>query len=206
MHARGQVATFLTSSSIPDEKIAIALNTRLPKDIGIRKSFAVSETFDPRHGAKMKLYRYTIHSSPLRPIIGRQYCLYVKLPLDIQKMKQAASFLIGEHDFTSLSNGERNSPEIDNVRTIERCELNARDEKILIDVQGRSFTYNMVRNITGTLVDVGSGTIKPESILEILAAKDRTKAGQGAPALGLCLEWIRYDGAGEFQSDSIDKG
>lgn len=193
VHARGQVATFKTASDIPTENFARALTSRLPKDISVREAEEVSSDFDPRHGAKMKLYRYRIYASKIAPAIGRQYLWHISWDLDISRMQLAAKEFEGEHDYTSFSNQECNNNEANNVRTVERCSLEYKDNIITIDVMGRSFLYNMVRNIVGTLVDVGRGRIAAEEIRMIFAAKDRHKAGQGAPANGLTLEWIKYD-------------
>lgn len=196
VHARGQVATFRSDCAIPPEKYAHALTSRLPKDICVRESSEVEDDFDPRYGAKLKLYRYSIYASSIRPAIGRHYCWHVKWPLDLERMRCAASHLLGTHDFTSLSNQERNAPGMDNVRTVDECALRVAEwdsALVLLDVVGRSFLYNMVRNIAGLLVDVGTGHIAPEAVPEILLARDRSRAGQGAPACGLCLEWIRYE-------------
>ncbi len=192
VHARGQVAVFMTNSDIPPEKFAPALTTRLPKDICVRSSELVADDFDPRHDAKLKLYRYTIHACRIAPAIGRQYCWHVKWPLAIDKMKAAATKIVGEHDFTSFSNQECNAEDANNIRSVDVCDIRQDEDKLIVDVIGRSFLYNMVRNIVGTLVDVGTGKICPEDIDWIFAARDRKAAGQGAPACGLCLEWIRY--------------
>ncbi len=192
VHARGQVATFRTQSTIPLNNLARALTSRLPKDISVRKAEEVAITFDPRHGAKMKLYRYQIYASKIAPAIGRQYLWHIGWELDIEKMRQAARYLEGEHDYTSFSNQECNNSEANNIRTVDRCKLDYQDNIITIDVMGRSFLYNMVRNIVGTLVDVGRGRIAPEAIPAIFAARNRQHAGQGAPAQGLTLEWIEY--------------
>ena len=192
VHARGQVAVFRTASSIPADNFHLALNSRLPADVTVRRSCAVAADFNPRYDAKMKLYRYTLHNSPVRPAVGRRYCWHVKFPLDIEAMRQAAEYLRGRHDFTSFSNQERNQDELDNVREINRLDVEKNGERVVLDFEGRSFLYNMVRNLTGTLVDVGCGRIAPESMPRILEAHSRAAAGQGAPACGLCLEWIRY--------------
>ena len=192
VHARGQVACFMTDATIPTASFAPALCSRLPKDIAVRESREVPSSFDPRHDAKLKLYRYCIHNSPIRPAIGRHYLWHLKQPLELAPMLRAAALLEGTHDFTSLSNQERNTPEADNVRTVDSCTLRREGEVLTIDVIGRSFLYNMVRNIAGLLADIGCGRFAPEEVPGILAARDRSRAGQGAPACGLCLEWIKY--------------
>ena len=193
VHARGQVATFRTASDIPTENFARALTSRLPRDISVRSAEEVSPDFDPRHNAKLKLYRYQLYASSIAPAIGRQYLWHISWKLDIPRMQQACRFFEGEHDYTSFSNQECNNAAANNIRTVESCLLTTANELITIDVTGRSFLYNMVRNIVGTLVDVGRGRIAPENIPNIFAARNRQLAGQGAPATGLTLEWIKYD-------------
>lgn len=192
VHARGQVAVFTTGSDIPAEKFSTAITSRLPKDVCVRESSEAAAEFDPRHDAKLKLYRYSIYAASIRPAIGRQYAWHIKWPLDFEKMQTAAQFLLGQHDFTSLSNQKCNTPGANNIRTINECNLHREGNLVTIDVIGRSFLYNMVRNIAGLLVDVGTGHFRPDEIPEIIAARERSRAGQGAPACGLCLEWIRY--------------
>ena len=193
VHARGQVATFKTNSDIPIENFARALTSRLPKDISVREAQEVNEGFDPRHGAKMKLYRYQIYASNIAPAIGRHYMWHTSWELNIEKMKEASKYFEGRHDYTSFSNQECNNKEANNIRTVTECNLDYHDNIITIDVMGRAFLYNMVRNIVGTLVDVGRGRIQPADIPKIFAARNRQLAGQGAPANGLTLEWIKYE-------------
>lgn len=197
VHAHGQVAAVRTRCSIPASGFAFALNTRLPPDVCVRAAAEVAPDFNPRYGAKMKLYRYTLHNSPIRPALGRRYCWHVKFPLDLDAMRAAAAHLAGRHDYTSFSNQERNQEGLDNVREVTRLEIAREGERVTLDFEGMSFLYNMVRNLTGTLVDVGCGRLSPEAMPGILAARDRAAAGQGAPAKGLCLEWIRYEGDAE---------
>lgn len=194
VHARGQVAVFRTESAVPAENFHLALNSRLPADVCVCRAWEAKADFNPRYGAKMKLYRYTLHNSPVRPALGRRYSWHVKFPLDLEKMRAAAALLQGRHDFTSFSNQERNKDEFDNVREISSLEIARAGETVTLDFEGRSFLYNMVRNLTGTLVDIGCGRIAPDAVPAILAARNRAAAGQGAPACGLCLEWVRYDG------------
>ncbi|MBN2713047.1 MAG: tRNA pseudouridine(38-40) synthase TruA [Planctomycetes bacterium] len=193
VHALGQVATFYTESSIPAEKFAHAITSRLPKDIAVRSSEEAPDGFDPRHGAKRKLYRYRIATGPIRPALERRYLWHVKWPVDTEEMIKAAAYFTGTHNFTSFSNQECNTEDSDNTRTIDRSELIVTGDRITYEIEGRSFLYNMVRNITGTLVDVGLGNLKAGDIPAIFEAKDRQKAGQGAPACGLCLMWIKYE-------------
>jgi tRNA pseudouridine38-40 synthase len=190
VHARGQTAAFLTAAPIPIANFAAALNSRLPKDIAARSAEEAAENFHPRYDAKMKWYRYTLFCSPMRPALERRYVWHLKFPLDFSAMTAAAAQFIGRRDFTSFSNQDRAGE--DNVREVTKCALTRSGEKVFIDVEGRSFLYNMVRNIVGTLVDVGCGRFAPTAIPEIFAARNRAAAGQGAPACGLCLERIDY--------------
>ncbi len=198
VHALGQVAVFETASTIPPEQFHAALNTRLPADIAVRRSFPVSPDFDPRRDARRKLYRYRLWTGPVRPVLERHLLWHVREPLDIGAMREAASRFAGTHDFSSFA-ASGGDPARDPVRTIDRAEVLTRDgeDEIRFEVEGRSFLYNQVRAMTGTLVDVGAGRISPERIGDILEARDRSAAGQGAPALGLCLVWIRYGGCSE---------
>lgn len=192
VHARGQVAVFSTNSTIPPHKYAHAISSRLPRDITVKESCEVEDDFDPRYHAKMKLYRYSVFASRIRPAIGRQYCWHVKAPLNIEHIIEAAKLIEGEHDFTSFSNQECNTDDANNVRTVEGCKIIEEGKYLHFEVMGRSFLYNMVRNITGTLIDVGAGRFEVGDIPKIFKAKNRAEAGQGAPASGLCLEWIKY--------------
>lgn len=197
VHARGQVARVVVPESIPPDRVALAINSRLPKDIAVRCATGVDPAFDPRRDAKMKLYRYTLHVDPIRTVLGRQYCWHISRPLDVEAMRVACRHFEGTHDFTSFTKVDSDTPPEANVRTIDRCTLLQDGCRIQVDVQGRSFLYNMVRNVVGTLVDVGTGRFPPSAVPGMLEARDRCCAGQGAPACGLCLEWIRYDGDGE---------
>lgn len=192
VHARGQVVVFRTESPIPPEKFCLALNSRLPEDIVARASFEVPETFHPRRDAIRKCYRYQIHTGPIRPVLDRHRVWHIHHPLHLSAMEEAAMRFVGTKDFTSFSNQECNRPDADNIRTIERCTLISQGERLTIEIVGKSFLYNMVRAIVGTLVDVGRGRFQPEAIETMFLAKNRRAAGQGAPPHGLCLEWIEY--------------
>jgi len=139
---------------------------------------------------KSKLYRYTIFTGQLRPVLQTRHCWHLPTKLDIAAMAEAAAMLVGKKDFKSFASAADKRQT--SVRTIFRCDVNRNVDWVYIDVEGDSFLYNMVRNIVGTLVEVGSGRQKPEKINEILEAKDRTAAGPLAPAEGLCLMRIEY--------------
>jgi tRNA pseudouridine38-40 synthase len=191
VHALGQVAAFETESAIPAERFAHALNSRLPLDISVRRSNEAPPGFDPRRAARRKRYRYLIDNGPVRPALHRGLRWYVPRPLDRAAMAAAARRYLGTHDFTSFSHKECEAAG-DNVRTLLRSELTTEGDLLRYEVEARGFLYNMVRNLVGTLVDVGAGRFAPEEIDAIFAARDRAAAGQGAPPHGLCLVRVWY--------------
>jgi tRNA pseudouridine38-40 synthase len=188
--ALGQVALFEVDSPIPTENFARAINGRLPRDIVVTAAEEAPPKFDLMGGVKSKLYRYTIYTGRHRPVLRLNQCWHIPRPLDAAAMNQAAQGLVGTKDFKSFATAKDRREQT--VRTIFRCEVTAEEEWIYVDVEGDGFLYNMVRNIVGTLVEVGVGRWAPQKIGEILEAKDRTAAGPLAPAQGLCLMWIKY--------------
>ena len=191
VHAMGNVAVFDTETTIPPEKIAIALNQRLPEDIVITKSEEVPLDFHPRYCNCSKTYEYHIINTRIPIPTKRLTHYFVSYVLDIDKMRQAASYLVGEHDFVSFCNVRT---DVENtVRTIKDLDVLANGNEITIRITGNGFLYNMVRIIVGTLIRVGRGFYEPEKVKEILEAKDRKAAGVTAPAHGLMLVEIKYE-------------
>jgi tRNA pseudouridine38-40 synthase len=188
--ALGQVALFEIDSPIPTENFPKAINGRLPRDIVVTSAEEVSWGFDLMSGVTSKLYRYTIYTGRHRPVLRLNQCWHIPKNLNVEAMNQAAQLLVGKKDFKSFASAADRRES--SVRTIFRCNVTAEDKWIYVDVEGDGFLYNMVRNIVGTLVEVGRGRWEPEKINEILEAKDRTAAGPLAPAQGLCLMWIKY--------------
>jgi tRNA pseudouridine38-40 synthase len=188
--ALGQVATFQIDSPIPTENFAKAITHRLSPDITIIEAVEFPPDFDVIKDVKSKLYRYTIFTGEVRPVLQIRHCWHIPEKLDVAAMAKAASFLVGKKDFKSFAAAadKRES----SIRTIFRCDVTRDGDWIYIDVEGDGFLYNMVRNIVGTLVEAGVGRMEPEKMTEILEAKDRTAAGPIAPAEGLCLMWIKY--------------
>ncbi len=192
--ALGQVALVQIDSAIPVENFARAITGRLPADIAVTEAVEVPQGFDLIGAVKSKLYRYTIFTGPVRPVLQIRHCWHLPAKLDTIAMAKAAKLLVGKKDFKSFASAadKREST----VRTIFRCDLSngkeAEKDYVYIDVEGDGFLYNMVRNIVGTLVEVGVGRMPPEKIAEILEAKDRTAAGPIAPAAGLCLMCVKY--------------
>lgn len=190
VHALGQSALIQIDSPIPTENIPRAITGKLPRDIAVTQAVDVRMGFDVIGEVTSKLYRYTIHVGPVRPVLDVRYCWYLWHEPDVEAMHAAAQHLVGKQDFRSFAAAadKRDST----VRTIFRCDVTKQGHWIYIDVEGDGFLYNMVRNITGTLVDLGNGRWTPEQMKDILTAKDRTAAGRLAPAAGLCLMWIKY--------------
>ncbi len=191
VHAFGQVANFLTNSTIPGEKFKTVLNNVLPQDIAIVDSTEVDIDFHSRFSAKRKRYRYIIYNGKMPSPIYRNYSLHYKYDLNIDRMKEAAEHLIGQHDFESFMN--KGSIVKDTIRTIYEINIVRKGDFIEITIEGNSFLKYMVRNIVGTLIVIGNKRKNPEDILEILEAKNRECACKTAAACGLFLVKVYYD-------------
>lgn len=190
VHAMGNVAVFDTETRIPAEKISFALNQRLPNDIRIQKSDEVPLDWHPRYRDSTKTYEYKILNRRFPDPLQRFYTHFMYMPLDEQKMKEAAEYIVGEHDFASFCSA--GSQVESTVRTVYSLSVNKRDDVISIRITGNGFLYNMVRIIVGTLIKVGLGVYPAEHVKEIIEAKDRYVAGPKAPACGLTLVGIEY--------------
>ena len=190
VHALGNVAVFDTEMRMPGDKFSFALNQRLPEDIRIQKSEEVDADFHPRYVKSQKTYEYRILNCRFPIPTERFYSHFTYIPLDVDKMKEAASYLIGEHDFKSFCG--TGAQVKTTVRTIKEIQIEKSGDRITIRITGEGFLYNMVRIIAGTLMDIGGGLYPPEKMKEILEAKDRKKAGPTAPARGLTLMKIQY--------------
>jgi tRNA pseudouridine38-40 synthase len=192
--ALGQAGLIQIDSPIPTENLAKAITDRLPPDMAVVEAAEVPMGFDVIGAVRSKLYRYTIHNGPVRPVLQIRHCWHIPTKLDAAAMAEAAKFLVGTKDFKSFASA--NDKREDTVRTIFRCDVTGGEQPeggwVYVDVEGGSFLYNMVRNIVGTLVEIGVGRWQPEKINEILEAKDRRAAGVLAPAAGLCLIRIEY--------------
>ena len=190
VHALGQVAVFDTDKNIPDWKYALAINQRLPKDIVVQKSEEVPLDFHPRYTDVEKTYEYRILNRRTQLPKERLYSYFVPKKLNVDKMREAGVYLVGEHDFKSFCTAK---PEVTNtVRTVYSLDLKREDDMITLRIRGNGFLYNMVRIITGTLIRVGGGFLEPEDIPKILEAKDRGAAGETARPEGLTLVKIEY--------------
>lgn len=193
VHARGQVANFTTSSSIPGEKFAYALNNKLPADIVIKHSCEMPPDFHARFSAKGKKYSYLVYNSKFPSALLRNYAYHVNYceRLDISRIEKAAKAFVGTHDFYGFM--AAGSKVKDTVRTIYEIDLEEEKGLLRFNFKGNGFLYNMVRIITGTLIYAGIGKIDPDEMEDIIASKDRVRAGITAPPNGLYLEEVYYD-------------
>ena len=213
VHALAQVATFATDSPIPLENWLKALNELLPPAIRVLEVKEVASDFHARKSAHAKTYRYRIFRGPICPPFLARYVWHYPYPLDEQAMARAAEFVVGEHDFTSfaavdperreladagenLNHGAhreaRGNPETSNVRTIFSSSWTRDADEFIYAVRGSGFLHHMVRNLVGTFIFAGKGTLKPEDMSRILEARNRSAAGPTAPASGLYLVGVEY--------------
>ena len=191
VHAIGQVANFHLDEHFSAEEIFEDLNRHLPEDIAVTKIKEVDERFHSRYQAVEKTYRYRIRTSPVPNVFERKFLYQYGQTLDVDKMKKAAQALVGTHDFASFC-GNRHMKK-STVRTIFSIDLVERDGEIEILYCGNGFLQNMVRILTGTLIEVGRGERAPESMPALLKAKERKQAGYTAPPQGLRLEKVTYE-------------
>lgn len=190
VHAMGNVCVFDTDTRIPPEKISYALNQSLPEDIVVQQSREVAPDFHPRKCESRKTYEYRILNRTMRDPNCRRNTYFYHWELDVAAMQEAGTFLIGEHDYQSFCSPATEAETT--VRTIHALTVEKEGDLITIRITGNGFLYNMVRIITGTLLEVGNGKRKPDEIAEILEKKDRAAAGPTAPACGLTLMKIEF--------------
>lgn len=193
VHALGNVAVFDTSARMPADKISYAMNTRLPADIRIQDSREVPADFHPRFCNTVKTYEYRILNRRFPDPTKRLYSFFYYYPLDVEKMRAAAAYLVGEHDFRSFCTMK---PELEEntVRTVYSLDIRKEGDMILLRITGNGFLYNMVRIIAGTLIRAGGGFFPPEYMQTILEGRDRGLASETARPEGLTLVEIRYPG------------
>ncbi len=192
VHARGQVASFRTERAIPLHGIRRGLNSLLPSTIAVRDADEVGEDFHPRFSATDKHYRYTILVARDRSPRWRERAWHHPEPLDREAMRAGAAHLIGEHDFAAFRAAGCTAKTT--MRRVDAIELTDVDDTLVVDLRGNAFLRNMCRIIVGTLTEVGTGRRPPAQVAEILASRQRTLAGITAPAHGLELVCVRYDG------------
>lgn len=190
VHARGQVAHFDTGSNLPLKNIRDGANTYLPPDIAIIRGEEVPPDFHARYSARGKIYRYRVLLRETRSPLFFNFACRLSPPVDVEKMRIASRSLIGKQDFSAF---EASGSSIqDKVRQLDRMDIREEGEVLEFELEGNGFLYKMVRNIVGTLLEVGKGNLSPEDIKEILRSRDRENAGPTAPATGLCLIQVLY--------------
>lgn len=190
VHALNQVANFKYRTNLNCREIQEYLNTYLPLDIRVLDVTEAAPRFHSRLNATKKHYRYIIDTNEIQDVFTRKYRTHFPVSYDIEAMKKAAAYLVGEHDFKSFCDNKRMKKST--VRTIEAIDFSVENGILTIDFTGNGFLYHMVRILTGTLLEVGEGKRKPEEIQKILQAKDRSIAGFTAPPQGLYLVKVFY--------------
>lgn len=190
VHAVGQVAHFDTMAERPARGWVLGANTHLPPDISLNWAIEVERSFNARHTAQARCYRYVILKRATRPALLRDRVCWVRADLQADAMHEAAQALVGEHDFTSFRSAECQSPTA--MRHVDSISVTREGALTMIEVTANAFLQHMVRNIAGTLLKVGTGDRPPSWVAETLAARDRDRAGITAPAGGLYLWRVRY--------------
>lgn len=190
VHALGQVAHFHVDTRLTDDRLRHALNAHTDEGIVVERAETCRDDFHARFDARSKRYAYVVTTSRFRPPIGRDHVHWVAWPLDLARMRAAADRLVGRHDFRAF--GNTGSPRASTVRTLQHLRIVARRRGFAIVAQADGFLYNMVRNLAGTLLDVGRGRRTVEDVERALAGGERTDAGPTAPACGLYLLSVRY--------------
>ena len=190
VHAAGQVVNYSTSVRIPDHKIPKAFNSLLPRDIRILEAQTAPEDFHARFSARWKRYDYWIDNRSIPDVFSRLYALHEPVPLNLQRMQEAATYLEGRHNFKAFSSAGGTSKTFE--RTLYVCRVEQENGLLRVTCIGDGFLYNMVRILVGTLVFVGKGRIKPEEIPDILLSQNRRLGGPTALALGLTLSYVHY--------------
>ena len=191
VHALGFVAHFKTHSQLPDVKLKHALNFYLPRDIVVHSAKTVPALFHARYTAKSKVYRYTIWNSKTRPLFQAPFVLWFPHPLDFNRMKKASRYFLGKHDFVAFMD-KGGGDKKNTVREIKNFKVTRSGSSLIFEIEGTGFLRHMIRVIMGTLLEVGSKRIKPESVKTILLSKERKNAGATIRALGLTLVKVKY--------------
>lgn len=193
VHALGQTAHFTVSNSVDTLRLLGSLNGLLPQDIRVKSLEEVPLSFHARYSAKGKIYHYHLHLEQVEDPFKRLYTTLIRYPLDRALLKQACQLLIGTHDFTSFANEAHSGSAAKNpIRSLRRLDVIEEEGGIRLEFEADGFLYKMVRNITGTLLDVGRGKISPSTIVDILTAKDRKKSSAAASPQGLFLVTVLY--------------
>lgn len=190
VHARATVANAILDTDMTEEEIQIYMNTYLPEDISVNEVRICSDRFHARYNALGKTYRYTVWYGISKPVFDRKYVTVLDQKPDVEKMRAAAQYLVGTHDYKSFCGNKKMKKST--VRCVDTINIEESGNYIRIYFHGNGFLQNMVRILTGTLLEVGYGNIPVDSVKEILEACDRQKAGPTAPPQGLCMMKVDY--------------
>ena len=190
VHAKTMIASGTMDCDMTETEIRDYLNRYLPEDICVKEVKQAADRFHARFNARGKHYRYTCYAGELKPVFDRKYVWTLAKRPDINRMRNAAKYLVGEHDFMSFCGNKKIKKST--VREIFSIDISGKDNYIYFDFYGNGFLQNMVRILTGTLLEVGFGNIEPDYIGEIIAGRNRQLAGPTAPAQGLCLMEVYY--------------
>lgn len=190
VHARAMTASVVLDVTETPDAIRDYLNRYLPDAIAVREVKEAAPRFHARYNALGKTYRYTCHTSPVKPVFDRKYVTLLDYDPDVEKMRQAAAYLLGENDFASFCGNPRMKKST--VRLVDHIAIERRKDRVVFTFHGTGFLQNMVRIMVGTLLEVGRGYWTPEQVRDILAARDRKQAGPTAPPEGLCLMKVDY--------------
>lgn len=190
VHATEYVCNFKTESTVPADKFCFALNSYMPDDVSCIASSEATMDFHARYSAKAKTYTYTIYNAPHKNPVLCRFAWHYPIKIDVEKMKKAAKYIVGTHDFTAFmaSGGQQKTT----VKTVNFLDIAQNEKEITISINADGFLYNMVRIIAGTLVYTGVGKIEPDDLPDIIESKERVRAGITAPPQGLCLKKIFY--------------
>ena len=192
VHAAGQVATAPLSHTVDPGRVRRSLNALLPDDVAVRDVALVDDSFDPRRHARSRVYEYRILNAPAPSPFWRRWAWHVVMPLDAAAMDEAAQLLEGEHDFATFRGADAKETPRTTVRRVLESRIRHQPPLLVYRIEATAFLKHMVRNIVGTLVEVGHGTWPPDVTTRLLAGRDRTRAGATAPPHGLTLVEVRY--------------
>jgi tRNA pseudouridine38-40 synthase len=190
VHAKGQVINFKTDCHIPIDRVVLAMNSLLPSDIAAKEAEEVPVSFNAQRSAKSKIYRYSVYNSRVPSAFERLYSYYVPQKLDIDKMKEAAVHIVGEHDFSAFR--AAGAKVKTSVRRVYRLDIEQSFQYLHLTIEANGFLYNMVRIIVGTLLYVGKGKLTPDDVIRFVNSGKREDTGPTVPPQGLALVQVNY--------------
>lgn len=190
VHAKAMTASVRLDTEFSETQIRDYANQYLPDDISVTEVREASDRFHARYKAVGKTYCYTVFDGPVKPVFNRRYYTPLEREVNVERMKKAAEYLVGEHDFRSFCGNPKMKKST--VRTVDKIEIRRNKGYVTFTFHGTGFLQNMIRILVGTLLEVGYGKREPEQMKEVLEARDRQAAGYTAPAKGLCLIRVDY--------------